>query len=109
MQLLQCALPKPATTRLRPVAPAFAQNEKKEVKVDEILGADVARKAVSDAMVRLYLLRLCGIYYSSRAAIMIGKWLCLGDTLAFAKQVLHSVADITARAAAFGRARVGAG
>lgn len=28
------------------------QNEKKEVKVDEILGADVARKAVSDAMVR---------------------------------------------------------
>ena len=29
----------------------YKKNEKKEVKVDEILGADVARKAVSDAMV----------------------------------------------------------
>ena len=31
----------------------YKKNEKKEVKVDEILGADVARKAISDAMVNI--------------------------------------------------------
>jgi hypothetical protein len=66
-QSANVCLPKQACNLVNPAAHGFdrgasacsfedyKKNEKKEVKVDEILGADVARKAVSDAMVSIVL------------------------------------------------------